>query len=88
MVVAFVTRSARFEARVERLGAAVYPSGGLWIAWPKRASGRETDVSDESVRRVALAHGLVDNKVCAVDGTWTALRLVWRREHRGPPHLR
>jgi hypothetical protein len=64
----------------------IFPSGGLWISWPKRSSGMETDVADVAVRNMALRHGLVDNKVCAIDETWSALRFVWRREHRGPGH--
>ena len=61
----------------------VFPAGGLWIAWPKKASGVATDISDHVVRDVALPLNLVDNKVCALDETWTALRLVWRRDARG-----
>jgi hypothetical protein len=61
----------------------VFPSGGLWIAWPKKSSGMATDMTDHMVREAAIARGLVDNKVCAVDDTWTALRLVWRVERRG-----
>jgi hypothetical protein len=60
----------------------VFPSGGLWIAWPKKAAGVATDLSDDAVRRTVLARGLVDNKVCAVDETWSALRFVWRRQDR------
>jgi hypothetical protein len=60
----------------------VRPSGGLWVAWPKRSSGVATDLGDHVVRKLALARGLVDNKVCAVDATWTALRVVWRLERR------
>ena len=82
VVVAFMTSSNRLEQRLEKLGAAVFPAGGLWIAWPKRSSGVPTDVTDHVVRRLAIPLGLVDNKVCAIDETWTALRLVWRRENR------
>ena len=82
VVVAFLTERAWLEQRVARLGAMVFPAGGLWVAWPKRASGVPTDVTDGAVRRVALPLGLVDNKVCAVDATWTGLRLVWRRDLR------
>jgi hypothetical protein len=60
----------------------VFPSGGLWVAWPKRASGVQTDMHEGVVREVALPLGLVDNKVCAIDETWSGLRVVWRREHR------
>jgi hypothetical protein len=60
----------------------IFPDGGLWVAWPKRSSGVATDVTDHVVRALALERGLVDNKVCAIDETWTGLRLVWRRERR------
>ena len=83
VVVAFVTAAARLERRIGPLGSMVFPAGGLWIAWPKRASSLVTDLTDHVVREVALPRGLVDNKVCAVDDDWTALRLVWRVEHRG-----
>ena len=82
VVVAFETRLAHLEGRFERLAAAIFPAGGLWVAWPKRSSGVPTDITDDRVRQLAIPRGLVDNKVCAVDGTWTALRVVWRREHR------
>ena len=58
------------------------PAAGLWIAWPKRASKRPTDMTEDVVREVALPTGLVDNKVCAVDEVWSGLRLVIRLEHR------
>ena len=58
----------------------IFPAGGLWVAWPKRASGVATTVNENVVREIALPLGLVDNKVCAIDETWTGLRVVWRRE--------
>jgi hypothetical protein len=82
VVVAFFTARRDLERRIGALGKMIFPSGGLWIAWPKRASGVPTSVDDEVVRAVALPLGLVDNKVCAIDSTWTGLRLVWRRERR------
>lgn len=57
-------------------------SGGLWIAWPKKASGIQTDLSDSVVRQLGLDAGLVDNKVCAIDETWSGLRFVVRRKDR------
>jgi hypothetical protein len=84
VVLAFFTRAARLESELDRLAQMIYPSGSLWVAWPKRASGRPTDLSDHVVRAAALARGLVDNKVCAVDDTWSALRFVWRVELRVP----
>jgi len=60
------------------LTAALEPRGGLWIAWPKRSSGFGGDLDDRAVREAVLAAGLVDNKVCAIDETWSALRFVRR----------
>jgi hypothetical protein len=54
------------------------PAGGFWVAWPKKTSGVATDVTENVVREIALPTGLVDNKVCAIDETWSALRLVIR----------
>jgi hypothetical protein len=82
VVVAFFTSAAILEGRLDRLGAMVFPDGGLWIAWPKKASGMKTDLTDNAIRGAALPRGLVDNKVCALDATWSGLRLVWRRENR------
>lgn len=82
VMVAFVTERAELEAELPRLRARMAPACGLWIAWPKRASGQPTDMTDNVVREVALPSGLVDNKVCAIDDTWSGLRLVIRRELR------
>jgi hypothetical protein len=82
VIVAFVTQRAELEAELPRLRARMAPACGLWIAWPKRASKVPTDITDHVVREIALPTGLVDNKVCAIDQTWTGLRLVIRRENR------
>jgi hypothetical protein len=82
VVLAFFTRARDLDREIGHLGQMVFPAGSLWIAWPKRASARETDLSDHAVRAAGSPLGLVDNKVCAVDDTWSALRLVWRRERR------
>ena len=82
VVVAFFTERRDFERRIDALGQMIFPSGGLWLAWPKRSSGLETTMGDDVVRAVALPLGLVDNKVCAIDETWSGLRVVWRRERR------
>lgn len=84
VVLAFFTRASKVEPRLDRLGSMIFPSGALWIAWPKKSSGMESDITDIAVRDIVLRRGLVDNKVCAIDETWSALRFVWRREHRGP----
>ena len=82
VVLAFFTRATRLESELDRLAQMIYPAGSLWVAWPKKSSGRLTDLSDHVVRAAALDRELVDNKVCAVDDTWSALRLVWRIESR------
>jgi hypothetical protein len=81
IVAFFVVRSA-LEKRLPALRRALEPAGGLWIAWPKRASGVETDVTEGVVRELGLAAGLVDNKVCAIDEVWSGLRLVYRLRDR------
>jgi hypothetical protein len=78
VVVFFTRRRGALERRFGALKRKLDPAGGLWIAWPKRSSGVETDVTEDVVREVALANGLVDNKVCAIDETWSGLRLVYR----------
>jgi hypothetical protein len=82
VVLWFVTERAALEERIDRLGRDVFPDRSLWVSWPKRASGVATDLTEDVVREVALPLGLVDNKVCAIDATWSGLRLVWRRELR------
>ena len=82
MVVSFCTRKESLAREIERLSRMIYPSGGLWIAWPKKSSGVSTTLNDHVVRELALPLGLVDNKVCAIDSTWTGLRVVWRTSMR------
>jgi hypothetical protein len=82
VILAFHTRRAELERRLPALRALMEPAAGLWIAWPKRASKLETDITEDVVREIALPTGLVDNKVCAIDETWSGLRLVIRLEHR------
>lgn len=81
-IVAFVTQRSELEAELPRLRSRMAPACGLWIAWPKRSARLPTDMTDQVVRDVALPTGLVDNKVCAIDDTWSGLRLVIRRELR------
>lgn len=79
----FTTKRADLERRFAALHKALAPAGMLWISWPKQASGVATDVTEDVVREVALARGLVDVKVCAVDDTWSGLKLVRRLKDRG-----
>ena len=82
VVVFFVTRRAELARRFPTLQRRLEPDGGLWIAWPKRTSGVATDLSENPVREIGLANGLVDNKVAAIDETWSGLRFVWRVRDR------
>ena len=82
VVVFFATRRAELERRFDSLARAIAPNGGLWIAWPKRTACVATDLREGIVRETGLAHGLVDNKVCAVDDVWSGLRFVYRVKDR------
>jgi hypothetical protein len=82
VIIAFFTERRMLERRLAGLIAAMDPAGGLWIAWPKRASGVPSDVTEGVVRELALAAGVVDNKVCAIDETWSGLRFVVRLRDR------
>jgi hypothetical protein len=78
MTIWFVTSRRELERRFDAVAKAV-ATGTLWMAWPKRSSGVETDLSEDVIRDVALAAGMVDTKVCAIDETWSGLRLTQRR---------
>jgi hypothetical protein len=82
VIVAFCSRRRDLERRLAALKEALDPAGGLWIAWPKRTSGVSSDLSEDIVRSLGLAAGLVDNKVCAIDEVWSGLRLVVRLRDR------
>jgi len=85
VIVVFVVARAELARHIAAIRPRMTPAAGLWIAWPKRASGVATDMTEDVVREVALPTGLVDNKVCAIDDTWSGLRLVIRRELRAQP---
>jgi len=82
VIVSFHTERADLAKRMPRLRAAMEPAAGLWIAWPKRASKVPTDLTEDVVRELALENVLVDNKVAALDETWSGLRLVIRLRDR------
>ena len=82
VILSFHTARAELAKRLPSLMRALDVDGGLWISWPKKASGVATDITEDVVREVALPTGLVDVKVCAVDGTWSGLRLCLRKELR------
>jgi hypothetical protein len=77
----FVRSAAELRRAIPAMVAASR-SGGVWIAWPKKASGVATDLTEDVVRKEGLAAGLVDHKVCAIDATWSGLRFALRKETR------
>jgi hypothetical protein len=79
---AFVTRRAELEEAIGRLLPRLARDGFLWVSWPKKASKVPTDITEDTIRDVALPLGLVDVKVCAVDDIWSGLKLVIRKELR------
>ncbi|MEI9949191.1 MAG: DUF3052 domain-containing protein [Pseudomonadota bacterium] len=82
VIVCFVASLAELERVLPRARRRLDPKGGLWLCWPKKASGIKTDVNENDVRELGLASGLVDNKVCAIDEIWSGLRLVVRVRDR------
>ena len=82
LIIAFFDRRAVIGEELGGLARRVYPAGALWVAWPRRAGGHRSDITDSAVRLEALPIGLVDVKVAAIDDDWSGLRLVWRVENR------
>lgn len=82
VIVVFVMSRTQLQQQITATRRHMTPAAGLWISWPKKSSGVATDVTENTVREIALPTGLVDNKVCAIDETWSGLRLVIRRELR------
>lgn len=78
----FADRIAGAERGFHRAMTMLPANGAIWVAWPKKASGVETDIREDSLRQVFLPTGMVDNKVCAIDDTWSGLRFVVRKENR------
>jgi hypothetical protein len=79
----FVRERRTLEKELKRLRKLLADAGVLWVSWPKKASGVATDITEEVIREVCLPLGFVDIKVCAVDETWSGLKLMIRRENRG-----
>src|SRR5216684_4718028 len=82
VAVFFATSRAALEKRFPAYAKAIAPAGSLWISWPKKSSGKKTDLDENIVRAVGLERGLVDVKVCAVDETWSGLKFVVRLADR------
>jgi hypothetical protein len=83
VVVTFCRDAARLADGLHAWGDAVFPDGMVWVAWPRKAAGHVSDVDENLIRASALAIGLVDVKVAALDEDWSGLKLVWRKENRG-----
>jgi hypothetical protein len=82
VIVCFGKSRAELVRVLPRAQRQLDPSGGLWICWPKKASGIQTDLGENEIRKLGLKAGLVDNKVCAIDQVWSGLRFVVRLEDR------
>ncbi|HEV2887646.1 MAG TPA: hypothetical protein VGX49_12090 [Jatrophihabitans sp.] len=88
VILSFFRSAAELSERLPALAASIYPDGALWIAWPRRAGGHRSDITENLLRDQALPLGIVDVKVAALDEDWSALRFVWRVENRPPPPQR
>jgi hypothetical protein len=82
VVVAFFRHALELASEIERLGRVIMPAGSLWLAWPRRAGGHTSDITDNVIRQIVLPLGLVDVKVAALDHDWSGLKVVWRKELR------
>lgn len=78
----FLKERKTLEKELKRLRRLVADAGVLWVSWPKKSSGVATDITEDVIREVCLPLGFVDVKVCAVDETWSGLKLMIRRENR------
>jgi hypothetical protein len=84
-IIAFFCALAGVRESLPLLAQRIFPAGALWVAWPRRAGGHDSDIREQDIRDLALGLGLVDVKVAALDEDWSGLRLVWRRELRQSP---
>lgn len=84
IVLTFVREPGELRA-LETWGERIFPSGAIWVAWPRKAAGHLSEVTENLIRERALALGLVDVKVAAIDTDWSGLKVVWRKELRDRP---
>lgn len=82
LIVAFYRETSAYLAELDTLAERIHPTGMLWAAWPRKAGGHDSDLSENLIRDAALARGLVDVKVAALSTDWSALKLVVRRANR------
>ena len=78
----FATSAKTLDSEINALAKRLPATGVVWASWPKKSAKVATDVTEDTVRKIALPLGLVDVKVCAIDETWSGLKLVWRRDRR------
>ncbi len=78
----FATRATDLAIALERLVKRLPPDGMLWVSWPKKRARVATDISEDTIRALALPLGIVDVKVCAIDAMWSGLKFVWRKDRR------
>jgi hypothetical protein len=83
VLIAFFGSRAELAAALPGLSGRIFPEAALWVAWPRKAGGHESDIREQDIRDLALPLGLVDLKVAAIEEDWSGLRLLWRRELRG-----
>jgi hypothetical protein len=82
LILRFVRFAAEIRTGLDSLERRIFPDGTIWFAWPRRAAGHLSDVTDNAIRATVLPRGLVDIKVCAIDDDWSGLKVVWRRTGR------
>ena len=82
LVISFFTVADKLSSRLPGLVKRIYPSGALWVAWPRRAGGHFSNITENIIREHALPLGVVDVKIAAIDDDWSGLRLVWRVSNR------
>ena len=78
----FATSATTLATEIDALAKRLPATGAIWVSWPKKSAKVATDITEDTVRKIALPLGLVDVKVCAVDAVWSGLKLVWRRDRR------
>jgi len=82
IIIAFFRNARTLRESVPGLAHAIVPDGALWLAWPRRAGGHTSDITDNAVRAAILPLGLVDVKIAALDDDWSGMKVVWRKELR------
>jgi hypothetical protein len=81
LIIWFVRAAAELTEAAEH-GRRIFPAGAMWVAWPRKAAGHDSDVTENAIREAVLPLGLVDVKVAAIDPDWSGLKIVWRKELR------